>query len=158
MQGHVCVERELKDADETARFRGRRSRNVPVLKGMRTWLDKALPTVAPKSALGKAIAYMCHYWPKLIRFVEWGDAPIDNNRAENAIRPFVVGSKAWMFSDTPAGTPQRADLPAGRDRPGWHTCPCWSAYTSSPTLNSRTRGPTLTTTPATSWPRMSGRR
>ena len=70
---------------------------------MRQWLDKALPAVTPKSALGKALAYMNHYWPKLIRYVEWGDTPIDNNRAENAIRPFVVGRKAWLFSDTPAG-------------------------------------------------------
>lgn len=97
------VERDLKDADETARFLGRRSQSVPVLKGMRQWLDKALPAVTPKSALGKALAYMNHYWPKLIRYVEWGDTPIDNNRAENAIRPFVVGRKAWLFSDTPAG-------------------------------------------------------
>jgi len=32
-----------------------------------------------------------------------GDLPIDNNRCENAIRPFVIGRKAWLFSDTPAG-------------------------------------------------------
>lgn len=97
------IERELKDADVTARFLGRRSQSVPILKGMRTWLDKALVAVTPKSALGKALAYMHHYWPKLIRYVESGDTPIDNNRAENAIRPFVVGRKAWLFSDTPAG-------------------------------------------------------
>ena len=35
--------------------------------------------------------------------VERGDLPIDNNPAENAIRPFVVGRKAWLFCDTPAG-------------------------------------------------------
>ncbi len=35
--------------------------------------------------------------------MEWSDTPIDNNRAENAIRPFAVGRKAWLFSDTPAG-------------------------------------------------------
>jgi hypothetical protein len=97
------IERELKDADVTARFLARRAQSVPILKGMRTWLDKALVAVTPKSALGKALAYMHHYWPKLIRYVEWGDTPIDNNRAENAIRPFVVGRRAWLFSDTPAG-------------------------------------------------------
>ena len=47
---------------------------MPILKGMRTWLDKALVAVTPKSALGKALGYMHHYWPKLIRYVEWGDA------------------------------------------------------------------------------------
>ena len=97
------IERELKDVGVTERFLQRRARSVPILKGMRTWLDAALIAVTPKSALGKALAYMHHYWPKLIRYVEWGDTPIDNNRAENAIRPFVVGRKAWLFSDTPAG-------------------------------------------------------
>ena len=76
---------------------------MPILKGMRQWLDKALIAVTPKSALGNALAYMHRYWPKLIRYVEWGDTPIDNNRCENAIRPFVVGRRAWLFSDTPAG-------------------------------------------------------
>lgn len=39
----------------------------------------------------------------LTRFTERGDLPIDNNRCENVIRPFVVGRRAWLFSDTPAG-------------------------------------------------------
>ena len=38
-----------------------------------------------------------------MRYTERGDLPIDNNRAENAIRPFVIGRKAWLFSDTVAG-------------------------------------------------------
>jgi len=46
---------------------------------------------------------MHKYWPRLTRYTERGDLPIDNNRCENAIRPFVVGRKAWLFSDTPAG-------------------------------------------------------
>ena len=47
--------------------------------------------------------YMRNYWGKLVRYTERGDLPIDNNRCENAIRPFVIGRKAWLFSDTPAG-------------------------------------------------------
>jgi hypothetical protein len=46
---------------------------------------------------------MHDYWGELIRYTERGDLPIDNNRCENAIRPFVIGRKAWLFSDTPAG-------------------------------------------------------
>jgi len=49
------------------------------------------------------LSYMHKYWPRLTRYTERGDLPIDNNRCENAIRPFVVGRKAWWFSDTPAG-------------------------------------------------------
>lgn len=57
----------------------------------------------PKTALGEALGYLQKYWPRLIRYTERGDLPIDNNPAENAIRPFVVGRKAWLFCDTPAG-------------------------------------------------------
>ena len=46
---------------------------------------------------------MSNLWPQLTRYTERGDLPIDNNRCENAIRPFVIGRKAWLFSDTPAG-------------------------------------------------------
>ncbi len=51
--------------------------------------------------LDTALSYMNTYWDKLTRYTERGDLPINNNRAENAIRPFVIGRKA--FSDTPAG-------------------------------------------------------
>ena len=50
------------------------------------------------------------YWPQLIRYIENGAWPIDNNPAENAIRPFVVGRKAWLFSDTQRGATASANL------------------------------------------------
>ena len=50
-----------------------------------------------------AIAYALKYWPRLIRYIERGDLPIDNNPCEGSIRPFVRGRRAWLFSDTPAG-------------------------------------------------------
>lgn len=59
--------------------------------------------MTPKSALGTALSYMRDYCSRLTRYTARGDLPIDNNRCENAIRPFVVGRKAWLFSDTPAG-------------------------------------------------------
>ena len=57
----------------------------------------------PTSVLGGALGYLHRQWPRLTRYLERGDLPIDNNPAENAIRPFVVGRKAWLFSDTQAG-------------------------------------------------------
>jgi transposase len=97
------IEKEYKDANELARFQARQQFSVPVLAQLREWLDKIRPAVVPGSALGKALSYLHDYWGKLIRYVERGDLPIDNNRCENAIRPFVIGRKAWLFSDTPAG-------------------------------------------------------
>ncbi|MBI4755100.1 MAG: transposase, partial [Betaproteobacteria bacterium] len=84
-------------------FAARQRRSLPVLAQLRHWLDETLPRVPPKTVLGEALAYLHGYWPRLIRYTERGDLPIDNNPAENAIRPFVIGRKAWMFSDTPAG-------------------------------------------------------
>jgi len=43
-------------------------------------------------------------------FLEHAEVPLDNNRCENAIRPFVVGRKAWLFSDTPSGAAASANL------------------------------------------------
>ena len=97
------IEREHKDATEAARLLARQQHSLPALARLRAWLDQTLPGVTPKSALGTALAYLQKYWHRLTRYTERGDLPIDNNRCENAIRPFVVGRKAWLFSDTPAG-------------------------------------------------------
>ncbi|MDR7047756.1 transposase [Duganella sp. 3397] len=97
------IERDYKDADAAARLLARQQHSVPALAALRAWLDKTLPGVTPKSALGTALSYLRDHWPRLTRYTERGDLPIDNNRAENAIRPFVVGRKAWLFSDTVAG-------------------------------------------------------
>lgn len=97
------IERDYKDATDEARLLARQQLSVPALAALKAWMDKTLPTVTPQSALGKALAYMQKYWSRLERYTERGDLPIDNNRCENAIRPFVVGRKAWLFSDTPAG-------------------------------------------------------
>jgi transposase len=96
-------EREHKDADNAVRFLARQQYSVPALAVLHAWLEKTLPVVTPQSALGKALAYLHKYWSKLNRYTERGDLPMDNNRCENAIRPFVVGRKGWLFSDTPAG-------------------------------------------------------
>ncbi|MEZ5738497.1 MAG: transposase [Burkholderiaceae bacterium] len=97
------IERDLAGQTDAERFLARRLRSVPILKQLRGWLDETITAVTPKSTLGKALAYSHSMWPTLIRYVEWGYLPIDNNPAENAIRPFVVGRKAWMFNDTARG-------------------------------------------------------
>lgn len=97
------IEREHKESALEVRYAARQEGSKPVLKELHDWMEKLLPGVPPKSALGTALSYMSSYWSKLIRYTERGDLPIDNNSAENSIRPFVVGRKAWLFSDTPAG-------------------------------------------------------
>ena len=97
------IERDYKSGTDAARLLARQQQSIPVLAALQTWMLKTLPTVTPKSALGTALSYMHDFWPMLMRYIERGDLPIDNNFAENAIRPFVIGRKAWLFSDTVAG-------------------------------------------------------
>jgi len=97
------VERDYKEASHEERRLARQQISAPALAALRGWMEKMLPTVTPSSALGKALSYMHTYWGMLTLYIERGDLPIDNNRCENAIRPFVIGCKGWLFSDTPAG-------------------------------------------------------
>ena len=82
----------------------------PILDEMRSWLDQALPQVPPTSITGKALHYLHHEWPKLIRYLDDGRLEIDNNLAENAIRPFVIGRKNWLFSHSVRGVKASANL------------------------------------------------
>ncbi|MDO8864263.1 IS66 family transposase, partial [Haliea sp. E1-2-M8] len=88
----------------------RQERAAPVLQQLRQWLDQSLPQVPPGSATGKALQYLHNEWDKLVVYLEDGRLEIDNNLAENAIRPFVTGRKNWMFSDSLAGVNASANL------------------------------------------------
>ena len=97
------IEREFKDASPEDRHAARQNQSVPALADIHAWMIKTVPLVTPKSALGTALAYMQNLWPLLTRYTERHDLPVDNNKAENSIRPFVIGRRSWLFSDTPAG-------------------------------------------------------
>ena len=94
--------------DERHAYRLRHAR--PVLDEIREWLDTVLSQVPPTSAVGKALNYLHHEWDKLTRYLDDGRLEIDNNHCENAIRPFVMGRKAWLFSDSVAGVNALANL------------------------------------------------
>jgi len=104
------IERDLKDASEAGRLLDRQQRSRPLLEQLKAWLDKTQPQIAGQTALGKAVNYLASNWSKLVRYVEGGQLPIDNNRAENAIRPFVIGRKNWLFSNTPKGATASAQI------------------------------------------------
>jgi transposase len=88
----------------------RQEKSAPIMVAFKRWLDELSPGVAPKSALGKAIGYCFNQWTKLNRFIEHPDVPLDNNRVENAIRPFAVGRRSWLFMDTQTGARASANL------------------------------------------------
>jgi transposase len=107
-----ALERLARDAKMTAeqRHRMRNEKAKPIWDELRAWLDSKLGTVPPQSLTGKALGYLAAEWPKLIRYLDDGRLEISNVLVENAIRPFVVGRKAWLFSDTPAGAHASAKL------------------------------------------------
>lgn len=97
------IEKTLSGLPPEERTRIRQEKGSVVLGELRAWLDKDLAGVPPQSKLGEAMRYLDKYWTRLVRYTERGDLPLDNNRAENAIRPFVIGRKNWLFADTPKG-------------------------------------------------------
>jgi transposase len=76
---------------------------VPLLEELKSWLETNLTKVPKGGLTHKAIQYMLNQWPYLIAYTKDGNVEISNALAENAIRPFATGRKAWLFADTPQG-------------------------------------------------------
>ena len=104
------VEKQVRHLTPEARKIHRQQHAQPILDDMRVWLDEALPQVPPTSLTGKALYYLNSEWSKLIGYMQDGRLEIDNNAAENAIRPFVMGRKAWLFSASVKGVEASANL------------------------------------------------
>ncbi len=104
------IEREAKDKTTAERLNLRKDKAMAVMNKIKIWLNKNAAKVLPKSQLGKAIHYTLGLWPQLTVYLDNGHIPIDNNAAENAIRPFVIGRKNWLFSGSPRGARASATL------------------------------------------------
>jgi len=91
-------------------YRMRQDQAKPILDDFYKWLSTKSVQTPPKGLLGKAISYTLKQWNRLIGYIEDGHLTPDNNNAENAIRPFVIGRKNWLFSGTPAGAEASALL------------------------------------------------
>lgn len=104
------IEIAFKESSDEGRKNGRQDLSLRVMSELKAWVEKTLPYMTTQNALGKAVSYLANNWSKLERYVEQGYLPIDNNTAERAIRPFVIGRKNWLFSDTPKGATASAQL------------------------------------------------
>lgn len=104
------VEKQARTLTPEDRYTHRQQQAQPILDELRAWLDAALPQVPPTSATGRALNYLHNEWDKLIRYLADGRLEIDNNAAENAIRPFVLGRKNWLFSTSVKGVEASANL------------------------------------------------
>jgi transposase len=88
----------------------RKNEAKPILDKMHKWLEKKSIQVVPRSLLGKAISYTLNQWHRLTGYIDSEHATPDNNLAENAIRPFCVGRKNWLFAGNPKGAQASATI------------------------------------------------
>ena len=98
-----AIEREIKELTVDEKYQQRQEKSIPVLSQLKVYLENNLHKVPKDSLTGKAMTYLSNQWEKLNVYCTHGELNISNILAENAIRPFVIGRKAWLFSDTPAG-------------------------------------------------------
>ena len=78
-------------------------KSAPIITKIKTWLDSSILHTPKELLVGKALHYLNNNWSRLIEFLTDGQIPLDNNAAENAIRPFVVGRKNWLHSSSVDG-------------------------------------------------------
>jgi transposase len=105
-----AIEKQIKKLHPDEKYKQRQKNSLPIIKEIKKSLNLILHSTAPSGPMGKALVYLQNQWPKLIRYIDDGNYPIDNNVAENAIRPFVVGRKNWLFANTPNGAHASANL------------------------------------------------
>ena len=95
------MEDQWNDLKPDKRQKLRLKESKPLAEALFAWLETL--NALPKFALGKAVAYAIgqHRW--LMNFYLDGRLELSNNRAENSIRPFVMGRKNWLFANTQKG-------------------------------------------------------
>ena len=99
------IERGAKNKvfDEEQTYQLRQKESKPIIDEFEIWLKEHTPVIPPRSLLGKAFSYTLSQWPRLIKYLDNGLVRMDNNLIENAIRPFVIGRKNWLFSVSQEG-------------------------------------------------------
>ena len=103
-----ALAKQQRTAEETLKIRQEKASTI--LAVYKAWLEKSVQQVPPKTLLGKAIQYNLNQWDKLTVYLTDGRINIDNNRAERAIKPFVIGRKNWLFANTGKGAKSSAIL------------------------------------------------
>lgn len=98
-----ALEEEIKGLTAAEKKVRRQEDSKPLLDDLHQWLQKNVTRLIPESLTHKAMSYALNQWSKLVVYCEDGHLNISNAAAENAIRPFTVGRRNWLFADTPKG-------------------------------------------------------
>ncbi|MCU7996810.1 IS66 family transposase [Shewanella glacialipiscicola] len=104
------IETQIQALSLEERLYFRRTHSRAQLGLFKQWLDKSVLQVSKESPLGKAIHYSLNQWSALSRYTEDSRLNIDNNRAERAVKPFVIGRKNWLFNHNHRGAEASAIL------------------------------------------------
>ena len=86
------IEREVKNLTTDERLRIHQARSRPLADALHQWMELHRRQITDGTATAKALDY------SLKRFLDDGQLPIDNNWAENQIRPIAIGRKNWLFA------------------------------------------------------------
>ena len=92
------VEKEIRSLESGDKKRIRKEKSLPILKEFKFWIDEIRSKIIPNSLGGKAINYAFNEWAYLEKYLEDGNINISNAWIENAIHPFTLGRKNWLFS------------------------------------------------------------
>jgi transposase len=92
------VERDLQAVDANTRREARQARSKPLLDALHAWMVAHRAKIPDGSATAKALDYNLRRWGALIRFLDDGALPVDNNHLENQIRPVAPGRSNWLFA------------------------------------------------------------
>ena len=104
------IESNIKTKTSGEKHQVRQDKSKPILDKIQTWVTSNKEKIPPKSKLGEALTYWHNQAHKLETYLKDGRINIDNNRAERAVKPFVIGRKNWLFSNTSRGANASAIL------------------------------------------------
>ena len=92
------------------RYKTRLEKSAPIIEEFIKYVDIEINNALPKSPLGVALEYSRKLLPSFRTFLTDGSLEIDNNGAERAIKPFVIGRKNWLMCNTPKGARASATI------------------------------------------------
>ena len=98
------IERDSKDDPPDIKYKIRQEKSYPIINTLRDWIDtKFFRAKQLGGAIAKAFVYLNNQFSKLTVYLADGRLSIDNNRAENHIRPIAIGRKNWLFATSTKG-------------------------------------------------------
>jgi len=104
------IEANIRGKPPDERQRCREQQSLPLLAGLKAWLEAALPKLSGKSDLAAAMRYALNRWDALTRYAHDGRIEIDNNAAERSIRGIALGRKNYLFAGSDKGGERAAAI------------------------------------------------